>query len=242
MPTPHIAAEPGEFADICLLPGDPRRARHVAERHLEESRRVTAVRGMEGFTGTFRRRRVSVMGTGMGIPSASIYVTELVRHYGVTTLIRIGSCGAIRPELRLRDLIVVTGASTDSNANRLRFGGFDFAAVPDFDLTRALMDAAAERAAPVHAGPVVSCDAFYHPRPEIFELGAGMGILAAEMEAAGLFGVAAQERVRAAAILTVSDLLPDGGHMSPAERESSLDEMIAVALEAALRASDEPGA
>jgi len=123
MPTPHISAGPGDFADVCLLPGDPLRACHVAANHLEGARQVTAVRGMEGYTGAYHGRAVSVMGTGMGIPSASIYATELIREYGVGTLIRIGSCGAIHPDLKLREIVVAAGASTDSNVNRQRFGG-----------------------------------------------------------------------------------------------------------------------
>jgi purine-nucleoside phosphorylase len=172
------------------------------------------------------------MGTGMGMPSESIYATELIREYGAGTLIRIGSCGALRPGLALRDLIVVTGASTDSNINRLRFGGHDFAAVPDFGLTRALVEAAERRGVGVRTGTVLSSDAFYHPRPEILDLAGRLGMLAVEMEAAGLFGVAAEHGARAAAILTVSDTLPGDEHMNAAERESSLDGMAVVALEA----------
>jgi purine-nucleoside phosphorylase len=232
MPTAHIAAAHGDFADVCLLPGDPLRARYIAEEYLEDPARITAVRNMEGYTGSYRGRRVSVMGTGMGIPSASIYATELIREYGVTSLIRVGSCGAIHPDLSLRDVVVASGASTDSNVNRLRFGGFDFAALADFGLTRHLVGAAADRRVTVHVGNIFSSDLFYHPRPEVFELARGMGLLAVEMEAAGLFGVAAAHGVRAAALMTVTDILGEDAELSSSERQSSLDQMIAIALTA----------
>ena len=235
MPTPHISAGPGDFSDVCLLPGDPLRARYVAEQFLDEATLVTSVRNMEGYTGTYRGRRVSVMGSGMGIPSILIYATELIREYGVTTLIRIGSCGGIHPDLAIRDIVIASGASTDSNANRLRFGGFDFAAIADFELTRTLVEVAEERGAPVNVGNVLSSDQFYHPRPEVFEVAQRMGLLAAEMEAAGLYAVAAERGVRAAAILTVSDILGSDEEMPSQDRQTSLDEMITIALESAVR-------
>ena len=235
MPTPHISAGPGDFSDVCLLPGDPLRARYVAEQFLDEATLVTSVRNMEGYTGTYRGRRVSVMGSGMGIPSILIYATELIREYGVTTLIRIGSCGGIHPDLAIRGIVIASGASTDSNANRLRFGGFDFAAIADFELTRTLVEVAEERGAPVNVGNVLSSDQFYHPRPEVFEVAQRMGLLAAEMEAAGLYAVAAEHGVRAAAILTVSDILGSDEEMPSQDRQTSLDEMITIALESAVR-------
>jgi purine-nucleoside phosphorylase len=237
MITPHISAGAGDFADVCLLPGDPLRARYTAERFLEGAALVTAVRNMEGYTGEFRGRRISVLGTGMGIPSASIYATELIEQYGVCDLIRIGSCGALQTDLALGDVVIASGASTDSNVNRLRFGGCDFAAVPDFGLARALLEAAERRGTPVLVGGLFSSDLFYHPRPDLFDLGRELGILAVEMEAAGLFGLAAEYGARAAAIVTVSDVIGDeSGGMSPEERERSLDEMISIALEAVVPA------
>jgi purine-nucleoside phosphorylase len=237
MPTPHISAEPGDFADVCLLPGDPLRARYVAEEFLDSPTLVTSVRNMEGYTGTYRGGQVSVMGTGMGIPSASIYATELIREYGVTSLIRIGSCGGTHPDLSLRDVVVASGASTDSGVNRLRFGGFDLAATADFGLTRDLVDAAVERGIVVRVGNIFSSDLFYHPRPEIFDLAKRTGHLAVEMEAAGLFGVAAEHGVRAAALMTVTDLIGGDEELAASERQSSLDEMITIALEVAIRTS-----
>jgi purine-nucleoside phosphorylase len=235
MPTPHISAGPNDFADICLLPGDPLRARHIADRFLDDAALVTSVRSMEGYTGNYRGRRVSVMGSGMGVPSILIYATELIREYGVTTLIRVGSCGGIHPGLSIQDIIIASGASTDSNANRLRFGGFDFAAIADFELTRTLVEVAEEREVTVTVGNILSSDQFYHPRPEVFELARRMGLLAVEMEAAGLYAVAAENGVHAAAILTVSDVLGSDEKMTAEDRETSLDEMITIALEATLR-------
>ena len=234
MPTPHISAAPGDFADVCLLPGDPLRARFIAERFLEDAAMVTAVRNMEGYTGTYRGRRVSVLGTGMGIPSTLIYVTELIQSYGVTSLIRVGTAGGIATDLDLRDLVVVSGASTDSNANRVRFGGFDFAAIADFGLTRILVETAERRETTVRVGGIVSSDQFYHPRPEFLSLTRSMGILAVEMEAAGLFAAAAEHGVAAAAILAVTDMVEGDEGLSSAERERTLDELVSVALEATL--------
>ncbi len=235
MPTPHISAEPGDFADICLLPGDPLRARHVAENFFDDSTLVTSVRNMEGYTGTYRGRSVSVMGTGMGIPSLQIYATELIREYGVKSLMRIGSCGGIQPDLAIRDIVIAAGASTDSSVNRARFGGYDFAAIADFGLTRLLFDAAEEKGSTVRVGNILSSDHFYHPDAEIFTLCRRMGLLAVEMEAAGLFGVAADNGARAATILTVTDMIDSEEAMTSDGREAALNEMIEIALEAALR-------
>jgi purine-nucleoside phosphorylase len=142
MATPHISAAPGDFAEAILLPGDPLRARHIAENFLEGAREVTAVRNMLGFTGTYRGMPVSVMGTGMGIPSASIYATELVKDYGVKRLVRVGSCGGVGEGIALRDVVLAAGACTDSQVNRARYGGQDFAAIADFDLLRSAAEAA----------------------------------------------------------------------------------------------------
>lgn len=234
MPTPHISAGTGDFAPVCLMPGDPRRARYIAETFLTDARMVTDVRSMEGFTGTHEGRPVSVMAHGMGVPSVSIYATELVREYGVQTLIRIGSCGSIRADLALRSVVVALGASTDSNVNRVRFGGFDLAAVADFDLARAAVDAAAALSVPVRVGTVFTSDLFYAPDPAINELAARLGALAVEMEAAGLYGVAAEHGVAALTLLTVSDHLLDDEHLSSDERQQSFDDMVRVALATAV--------
>ncbi len=235
MATPHIAAEPGEFAEAVLLPGDPLRARHIAEAFFDDCRGVTGVRNMLGFTGTHKGMQVSVMGTGMGIPSASIYISELIDTYGVKRLIRVGSCGGIAEGVQLRDVIVAMGASTDSNVNRARYNGWDYAATADFGLARAAMEAAEEMGIPVRSGVIHSADLFYNPDPKAFEVMERMGVLAVEMEAAGLYGAAAEHGARALAVLTVSDHVTTGEQTSAEERETGFDEMVTVALEALLR-------
>lgn len=234
MSTPHIEAAPGDFAEAILLPGDPLRARHIAERHLEGSRQVTAVRNMLGFTGTYRDLPVSVMGTGMGIPSASIYATELVRDYGVKRLVRVGSCGGLGANVGIRDVILAIGASTDSGVNRARYGGFDFAATADFGLLSSAHAAAVAAGIVAKVGNVHSADLFYNPDKETFETMAAMGVMAVEMEAAGLYGVAAETGARALAILTVSDHITTGESTSSSERETTFDDMVRIALEGLL--------
>jgi len=234
MPTPHINARPGDFAETVLMPGDPQRAEHIATTWLEGARRVTDVRNVWGYTGKFAGRPVSVMAHGMGIPSCSIYATELVREYGVKTLVRVGSCGALAPGVKLGDVIIALGASTDSRVNRLRFRDLDFAAIADFDLVERAVAAARTAGVPVRVGNVFSSDFFYPPDASLFDLFEAYGILGVEMEAAGLYGVAAGEGVRALAILTVSDHIRRDEHLSPEERRTSFDGMIRVALRVAV--------
>lgn len=235
MATPHIEATRGDFADTVLMPGDPLRARYIAETFLDDAREVNAVRNMLGYTGTYRGRPVSVMGHGMGIPSVSIYARELIADYGVTTLIRVGSCGAVRDDVALRDVVIGLGACTDSGVNRTRFAGMDFAAIADFALTRHAVDAAAALGVPVKVGNLFSADLFYDPRPDSVELLERYGIVGVEMEAAGLYGVAAEYGARAATICTVSDHIRRGESLSSADRQSTFDEMMRVALDAVLR-------
>lgn len=232
MPTPHIAAEPGEFAEAVLLPGDPLRAKYIAENFLDDAVQVTDIRNMYGFTGGYGGEAVSVMGTGMGIPSASIYASELIDHFGVRRLVRVGSCGGIASDLELRDVIVAIGASTDSATNRARYAGWDFAAVADFGLARAAVDAAGELGVPTRVGTVHTTDHFYNPVGDAFDIMESMGALAVEMEAAGLYGVAAERGARAVAVLTVSDHVRTGASTDPEERERSFDDMVRVALRA----------
>ncbi len=232
MPTPHISAQPGDLAEAILLPGDPLRAKYIAENFIDDAREVNAVRNMLGFTGTYRGMPVSVMGTGMGIPSASIYATELIKDYGVKRLIRVGSCGGLGPDIGLRDVVLAAGACTDSQVNRARYGGQDFAAIADFGLLRAAADAAAAAGVDVKVGNVHSADLFYDPRSTQLEMFARMGVLAIEMEAAGLYGVAAEFGARALGIMTVSDLVPSGEQTSSDERERTFGEMVTIALEA----------
>lgn len=230
-PTPHISASAGEFAPNVLLPGDPLRARHIAEDFLEDVTQVNEVRNMLGFTGTYQDIPVSVMGTGMGIPSASIYATELVKEYGVERLIRVGSCGAVTEKVEVRDVILAIGACTDSQVNRIRYGGFDFAATADFWLLRAAAEAAADKGIEVKVGNVHSADLFYNPDPKAVERMEAMGVLAVEMEAAGLYGVAAELGARALTICTVSDHVLTGEVTTSEERQKTFTDMVEIALE-----------
>jgi purine-nucleoside phosphorylase len=235
MATPHISAEPGDFADTVLLPGDPLRAEYLAETFLEDARRVTAVRNMLGFTGTYQGKGVSVMGTGMGVPSASIYGTELINEYGVKKLIRIGSCGAMSYDLELRDVVIAMGARTDSSVNRARYGGYDFAAIADYGLLRAAVDAAEAHGNRVHVGNIYTADLFYHPDNEdLVALNQRMGVLAVEMEAAGLYGLAAEHGARCLALMTVSDHVLTHEATSADDRQTTFNEMVEIALETAL--------
>ena len=232
MPTPHISAEKGDFAPSILLPGDPLRAQHIAENFLDDAKLVNEVRNMLGYTGTYEGIPVSVMGTGMGIPSASIYASELIAEYGVERLIRVGSCGGILPSVELRDVVLAIGACTDSGVNRVRYGGYDFSATADFALLRAAAGAAESRGIPVKVGNVHSADLFYNPDPDAFDRMEAMGVLAVEMEAAGLYGVAAEKGGRALTIATVSDHVRTGASTSSEERQQTFDEMVVIALEA----------
>jgi purine-nucleoside phosphorylase len=232
MPTPHLSAPDGAFAETVLMPGDPRRARYIAETFLDGAELVTDVRAMEGWTGSYAGRRVSVQGSGMGVPSISIYATELVRHYGVRRIVRVGSCGAITTDLALRDVVVASGAGTDSNVNRLRLGGRDLPAVADFGLLRAVVERAEAAAEPVRVGTVFTADLFYEPNPEVFDLLRRYGFLAVEMEAAGLYGVAAEHGIAALTVCTVSDHLVTDEHLDVDERQEGFDAMIRLVLNA----------
>ena len=232
MPTPHISASKGEFAPTVLLPGDPLRAKYIAENFLDDITQVNEVRNMLGFTGSYQGVPVSVMGTGMGIPSASIYATELVTEYDVERLIRVGSCGAVTEKVEIRDVILAIGACTDSGVNRVRYGDEDFAAVADYWLLKAAEEAAGAKGIAVKVGNVHSADLFYNPDPEAFDRMEAMGVLAVEMEAAGLYGVAAEKGARALTICTVSDHIRTGEETSSDEREQTFNEMVEIALEA----------
>ena len=230
-PTPHLEASPGDFAETVLMPGDPLRAQHIAETFLDNVRQVNGIRGMLGFTGEYKGSAVSVMGSGMGIPSISIYARELWTEYGVQNIIRVGSCGAVRPEIKLLDVLIGTGACTDSKVNRSRFNGHDFAAIADFELARKAVAAAERLKIPVRTGNLFSADLFYSPEPEMFEVMESMGILGIEMEAAGLYGCAAECGKSALAICTVSDHIRTGESTTSEERQTSFNEMIRVTLE-----------
>lgn len=233
----HIDAAAGDIAPQVLMPGDPLRATWIAETFLQDAVCYSRVRGMLGYTGTYRGHRVSVQGSGMGQPSMSIYVNELFREYDVRTVVRVGSCGALTENLRLRDLVLASGACTDSSMNRIRFEGLDYAPVADFDLLRAAYDAAAAKQLEVAArvGLIMSSDSFYHPRPELTARMVAHGVLAVEMEASVLYTLAAQFGRRALAICTVSDHVVTGEETTAQERQETFADMVEIALEAMLR-------
>ena len=232
--TPHINAEAGAFAKTVLFPGDPLRAKFIAETFLEDVKQVTDVRNMFGFTGTYKGKKVSVMGSGMGIPSASIYATELITEYGVENIIRVGTCGAVSPDVKVLDVIIGMGASTDSAVNRTRFKGYDLAAIADYGLLRKAVESAEAKEISVKVGNIYSADLFYTPEPDIFDLMEKYNILGVDMEAAGLYGVAAEFGAKALTILTVSDHIRTGEKTSAEERQTSFREMILVALDSLL--------
>jgi len=234
MATKHMNAAPGDFAETVLMPGDPLRAQYIAENWFEKPRRVTDVRNMWGFTGTYKGAPISVMSHGMGIPSVSIYVTELIRFYGVKRVMRVGSCGTSHPDVKLRDIIIATGASTDSNVNRMRFGGYDFAAIASFDLVEKAVAAAREQGVRYHVGNIFSADLFYTPDPGMFKTLAKYNVYGVEMEAAGMYPIAAEHGVEALAICTVSDDIQSGAALTSDERATTFDEMINVALATAV--------
>ncbi len=232
--TPHINAKPRAFADVCLMPGDPLRAKHIAETFLEGAEQVTDVRNMLGFTGTYQGVRVSVMGSGMGIPSASIYYKELITEYGVKSLIRVGSCGAISKDVQVRDIVIGMGACTDSKVNRMRFKDHDFAAIADYGLLENAVNSARTMSLPVKVGNLFSADLFYNPDPSMFDTMEKYGVLGVEMEAAGLYGVCAEFGAQGLAICTVSDHIRTGEALPPEDRQSTFNEMVEVALKSLL--------
>ena len=227
----HIEAPTGAIAESILLPGDPLRAKFIAETYLEKPRQFNQVRNMFGYTGHYKGQRVSVMGTGMGMPSHSIYVNELLRDYGVKKLIRVGTCGSLREDIKLRDLVLAISACTDSNVNRLRFRGMDYAPSASWSLLSKAHTLATARGLPVQVGPILSSDSFYGEDPDQWKLWARFGVLAVEMEAAELYTLAAKFGAEALAILTISDSLVSGEATTSAERQSSFGAMVELALE-----------
>jgi purine-nucleoside phosphorylase len=231
----HIGAQPGEIAERVLLPGDPLRAKWIAETFLTDARCYSTVRNMLGFTGTYQGVQISVQGSGMGMPSCSIYTHELINEYGAKTLIRVGSCGALAGSLSLRDVVAAIGSATDSAMNRVRFDGLiDYAPVADFGLLRNAVDAAAQRGIELHVGPILAADAFYTDRPDLYDRLAEYGVLAVEMESAALYTIAARFKARAVTLLTVSDHLKTGEHTTAQEREQTFGQMVEIALDAAI--------
>ncbi|MEI9714822.1 purine-nucleoside phosphorylase [Moellerella wisconsensis] len=234
MATPHINAEMGDFADVVLMPGDPLRAKYIAETFLDDVRQVNNVRGMLGFTGSYKGRKISVMGHGMGIASCSIYATELIKDFGVKVIIRVGSCGAVMDDVKLRDVVIGMGACTDSNVNRQRFKNHDFAAIADYGLVHNAVEAAKARNINVRVGNLFSADLFYSPDPDMFKVMEKYGILGVEMEAAGIYGVAAEYGAKALTICTVSDHIKTSEQTTAEERQTTFNEMIEIALDSVL--------
>lgn len=230
MTTPHIAANPGEIAATVLMPGDPLRAKHIADTFLQDVRCVNEVRNMYAYTGSYQGKEVTVMGSGMGVPSMSIYATELVKFYDVKRIVRIGSCGALPHAVKVRDVVIAMGASTDSAVNRNRLQGMDFAAMASFNLIEKAVAAARQKNIPVQVGNVFTSDLFYNPNPTLFDLLEKYGVLAVEMEAAGLYGVAAEYGIEALSILTVSDHIRTGESLSAELRQTSFNDMVEIAL------------
>ncbi|HHT7856741.1 purine-nucleoside phosphorylase [Pasteurella multocida] len=232
--TPHINAPAGAFADVVLMPGDPLRAKYIAETFLDNVKEITNVRNMLGYTGTYKGCQISVMGHGMGIPSCSIYTKELITEYGVKKIIRVGSCGAVRMDVKLRDVVIGVGACTDSKVNRIRFKDHDFAAIADFDMTMAAVQAAKAKGVNARVGNLFSTDLFYTPDLEMFDVMEKYGILGVEMEAAGIYAVAAEFGAKALTICTVSDHIRTHEQTTPEERQLTFNDMIEIALESVL--------
>lgn len=230
MSTPHIDAAPGAIADTVLFPGDPLRARHIAHTFLDDAVEFNARRNMLGYTGHWRGRRVSVMGSGMGIPSSAIYATELARVYGVRRIVRIGTCGGVG-DVALGDLLLAQSASSDSRFNRLHFGDHDLAACADFALLKAVVDTAARRQVSVRVAHVFSTDCFYDGDPELVARLRRHRIVGIDMESSGLYGLGMREGVQCLSLLTVSDHLERSEHMPAAEREQGLARMVTLALD-----------
>ena len=232
--TPHIGASKGQFAETVLMPGDPLRAQSLADNHLDDVRQVTSVRNMLGFTGSFRGQPVSIMGSGMGMPSISIYAHELFDYYGVKQIIRVGTCGGLLADMQVGDLLLASSASTDSAMNRQRFGNWDYAASADFELLQRVYGNALRRGLKIRTGSVFSTDWFYHPDEDFIGRVQKMGMLALDMESAALYALAHQHGKRALTILSVSDVIPTGERASHEARQNAFGAVIEVVLEAAL--------
>ena len=234
MATPHINAEPGDFAETMIMPGDPLRAKFIAENYLNDARLVNDARGMLGFTGNYQGQAISVMGHGIGIPSCSLYCTELVNEFGVKRLIRAGSCGAVSKTVKLQDIIIAMGACTDSKVNRIRFRNHDFAAIADYRLLQSAVTIAEQNELAFHVGNIFSSDLFYTPETEMFDLMEKYNVLGVEMEAAGIYGLAAEFGVKALTICTVSDHITREERLTVEQRQTGFREMIELALETAI--------
>ena len=231
----HIGAKAGDIAETVLLPGDPKRAKWIAENYLENLFCYTDIRGMLGFTGTYKGKKVSIQGTGMGIPSISIYITELMKDYGVKNLIRVGSAGSYQKDVNVRDVVIAMSTSTDSNINNRRFNGANFSPTANFELFKTALKVAEEKNIKIKAGNVLTSDEFYNDNTDYYKKWSDFGVLAVEMETAGLYTLAAKYKAKALSILTISDSLVSPEITSAEEREKTFSEMIELALETVIR-------
>jgi purine-nucleoside phosphorylase len=230
----HIQAKKGEIADTVLMPGDPLRAKWIAETFLEDSFCYNQIRGMLGYTGTFNGQRISVQGSGMGMPSAMIYLHELIKDYGVKNVIRVGSAGSYQKDIKLNDIVLAMAASTTSGINNSRFVNSDYSPTANFDLFIKAVNYAQQHNIPIKAGNVLSSDEFYEDDPKAYKHWAEYGILCVEMEAAGIYTIAAKYKVKALTVLTISDSLITGEQLSAEARETSFQPMVEIALAAAM--------
>lgn len=228
----HIGGKKGDVAETVLLPGDPLRARFIAEKMLTDVSCYTEVRGMLGFTGHYRGHKISVQGTGMGLPSISIYTNELIDHYGVKNFIRVGSCGSFQPNIKVRDMILAMSSCSESNFNQKIFRGMDFAPTASFDLLLKAFNWAKSKYPNVHVGSILSADTFYNEDKEEWKLWADYGVMGVDMETSALYTIAARKKCQALSILTVSDCFVTGEQTTSAEREKTFTEMIDIALAA----------
>ncbi|TFJ92789.1 purine-nucleoside phosphorylase [Lentibacillus salicampi] len=232
----HIGANKGDIADKILLPGDPLRAKFIAETFLDDVTQYNQVRGMYGFTGTYKGERISVQGTGMGVPSISIYVNELIQEYDVQKLIRVGTCGAIQNDVKVRDVILAQGATTDSQMNRMNFNGIDYAPLADFELLKNAYDTGKEQGLNLQVGNVFTSDTFYRDNAkDVNELLARYNVLAVEMETTALYTLAAKFSRQALTVLTVSDHILTGEETTAEERQTTFHDMMEVALDTAVK-------
>tara|TARA_R110002073_G_scaffold190193_1_gene349025 strand:+ start:170 stop:868 length:699 start_codon:yes stop_codon:yes gene_type:complete len=229
----HIEARKGDIAETILLPGDPLRAKWIAKTFLENPMCFNKIRGMFGYTGIYHGKKVSVMGTGMGIPSISIYAHELITEYGVKNLIRVGSAGSYQKDVKIRDIVLAMAASSNSGLNELRFGGADYAPTASFNLFQKAIEASKLKNIPIKAGNIFTSDEFYADDFESYKKWSKFGVLCVEMETAGLYTVAAKHNVNALAILTIADSLVTGERTTSKERETTFKSMIEIALELA---------
>ncbi len=229
----HISAKKGDIAETILLPGDPLRAKWIAETFFENPVCFNEVRGMLGYSGTYKGKKISAMGTGMGVPSISIYAHELITEFGVKNLIRVGSAGSYQEHINVRDIVLAMAASSTSGVNELRFGGADFAPTANFELFQKAVEIAKAKNIPIKAGNVLTSDEFYEDEFESYKKWSKFGVLCVEMETAGLYTIAAKHKVNALSILTISDSLVSGEKTTSIERETTFEEMIKIAIELA---------